>query len=189
MKKRIGIDIDGTVTCPTTLVPYLNEAFDVNLTYEDITAYDLTKVVEVTPEDFAQWFRQVEPTIYEQSPLAKGAKEVLLEWKEQFELFFISARGTHLLDLTRQWFDRNDLYYHHIELIGTHNKIESVKKHNIELFLEDKHDNAVSIHEECGIPVLLFDAPYNQDPIPEGVIRVKGWQQAKQWVNDWLKQR
>ena len=31
MKKRFGIDIDGTVTCPTTFVPYLNEGFNFSM--------------------------------------------------------------------------------------------------------------------------------------------------------------
>ena len=42
------------------------------------------------------------------------------------------------------------------------------------------------IHEECNIPVLLFDTPYNQDPIPKGVIRVNNWNEANKWVKNWL---
>ena len=51
------------------------------------------------------------------------------------------------------------------------------------MFFEDKHDNAVMIHEECDIPVILFDTPYNREPIPKGVIRVYNWEEAAQWVN------
>ena len=35
------------------------------------------------------------------------------------------------------------------------------------------------IHEQCHIPVLLFNTPYNQDPIPDGVIRVHNWNEAR----------
>ena len=69
-----------------------------------------------------------------------------------------------------------------IELIGSHHKIETAKKFNVDAFFEDKHDNAVDIHEELQIPVLLFDTPYNRSPIPEGVIRVTNWQEADQWI-------
>jgi hypothetical protein len=58
----------------------------------------------------------------------------------------------------------------------------------VEIFFEDKHDNAVMIHEECQIPVILFDTPYNQDPIPNGVIRVNNWREANKWVENWMKQ-
>ena len=82
------------------------------------------------------------------------------------ELIYISARRNHLLDVTEKWFKQNEVHYHHIELIGTHDKLEAVKKYNIDIFFEDKHDNACDISEECNIPVILFNTPYNQDPVP-----------------------
>jgi uncharacterized protein len=187
MKKRFGIDIDGTVTCPTSLLPFINKRFGLNITLEDVKEYDLTKVVNVPEEKFASWFSQNEPLIYEESPLAKGAENVLKTWKKEHELFFISARGSHLLENTKNWFKKNGLSYNHIELLGTHDKVATAKRYGVDIFLEDKHDNAVEIHEECHIPVLLFNTPYNQDPIPKGVIRVNNWQEADQWVTNWLK--
>ncbi|MED4204430.1 5' nucleotidase, NT5C type [Neobacillus mesonae] len=189
MKKRFGIDIDGTVTCPTSLIPFINKAFDMNLTYEEITQYDLTPFVNVPSDEFASWFSENEPMIYQGSPIASGAKKALDKWKRAHELFFISARGPHLLDVTKQWFIDHNLTFHHIELIGSHDKVETTKKHNIDIFFEDKHDNAVAIHEECRIPVILFNTPYNQDPIPNGVIRVHNWNEALNWVDNWLRQQ
>jgi uncharacterized protein len=77
--------------------------------------------------------------------------------------------------------------YHHIELIGSHDKISTAKKHGVDIFFEDKHDNAVAISEELSIPVLLFNTPYNQKPLPGGVIRVNDWQEANSWVQTWLQ--
>lgn len=54
---------------------------------------------------------------------------------------------------------------------------------------EDKHDNACEISEECNIPVILFDTPYNRLPVPKGVVRVYNWLEADQWVADWLKEQ
>lgn len=187
MKKRFGIDIDGTVTCPSSLVPYINKAFNMNITLDDIKQYDLNPLVEVTEAEFAEWFEKNEPVIYAESPLAKGAYPILNEWKNDHELYFISARSSHLLDVTEKWFTENDLTYHHIELIGTHHKVEAAKKYQVDVFFEDKHDNAVMIHEECQIPVILFNTPYNQDPIPQGVIRVNDWHEANAWIQNWLK--
>ncbi|MFC5734166.1 5' nucleotidase, NT5C type [Cytobacillus gottheilii] len=186
MKKRFGIDIDGTVTCPASMIPFLNTSFQLNLTLEDIKQYDLMPLVNVSEEEFAEWFTTNEPVIYEESPMAEGAGEVLTKWKDEHELYFISARGSHLLEVTKKWFLDKELTFHHIELIGSHDKIAAAKKHNVDIFFEDKHDNAVMIHEQCGIPVLLFDTPYNRDPIPEGVIRVYNWQEAEDWVKNWL---
>ncbi|GLY09974.1 5' nucleotidase, NT5C type [Pseudobacillus badius] len=185
-EKRFGIDIDGTVTCPTSLIPFINEDFSLNITLDDIKKYDLSEALDIPAERFSDWFNKKEPAIYSSSPLAEGAKEVLLKWKKQFQLFFISARRSHLMDITEQWFEKQDILYDRIELIGSHDKIKAAKQYEVDIFFEDKHDNAVSIHEELRIPVLLFNTPYNQDPVPEGVIRVNNWTQAEQWVDQWV---
>ena len=43
---RFGIDIDGTVTSPTSLLPHINSAFKTNLELDDIKEYDLTKAFD-----------------------------------------------------------------------------------------------------------------------------------------------
>ncbi|MGA9224938.1 MAG: hypothetical protein WB217_01205 [Mesobacillus sp.] len=187
MKRRFGIDIDGTVTCPTTFVPYLNDAFGLNITLNDIKQYDFMPLVTVSEKEFYDWFKNMEPVIYSRSPLAAGAKEILKRWEKEHELYFISARDSHLLDITKEWFTNQELMYNDIHLIGSHDKIEAAKKYDVDIFLEDKHDNAVNLHEELNIPVLLFNTPYNQDPIPDGVIRVNDWKEAHTWVQNWIK--
>jgi uncharacterized HAD superfamily protein len=184
---RLGIDIDGTVTDPKTFVPYLNKSFNTTLTYHDLKEYDLSKVLKISDADFWKWMDENEPVIYKESPLALHAKTVLDEWKDQHQLLFISARRKHLLDITYNWFKENELFYHHIELIGSHNKLEAVKNNDISVFFEDKHDNACMICEEHQIPVILFNTPYNQDPVPKGVVRVNHWLEAKDWVNQWYE--
>lgn len=189
MNVRFGIDIDGTVTRPDTFIPFINQAFQLNLMYEDVTEYDFYPYVDVSKEEFNEWFLTNEPLIYTKSLPAEGAKEVLTKWTSLAELYFISARHHRLLEITQDWFSTHNLYYNHIELVGSHDKVEAAKKLAVDLFLEDKHDNAVAIAEECQIPVILFNTPYNQDPVPEQVIRVQSWQQAQNWVQQWLRKK
>ncbi|KQL34224.1 hypothetical protein [Psychrobacillus sp. FJAT-21963] len=179
---RFGIDIDGTVTCPTSLLPHINSAFNCNLQLEDIKEYDLTKAFSVDEKEFYEWFKKTESTIYASSPIQSDAHAVLSAWKDKYELYFISARGENVRDVTLNWFKEQELLYDHIELIGTHNKIETARKHGVHAFFEDKHDNAVEIHEELDIPVILFNTPYNQQPAPKGVIRVNNWIEANEWI-------
>ncbi|MBB6446010.1 5' nucleotidase, NT5C type [Bacillus benzoevorans] len=186
MKTRFGIDIDGTVTCPTAILPYINKAFGLNITLDDVIQYELDPLVDITKEEFAQWYLQNEQTIYAESPLAEGAKNVLKSWENKYELYFISARDPYLLPLTKDWFLQQELRFDHIHLLGSHNKIAAAKQFNVDVFFEDKHDNAVMIHKECGIPVVLFDTPYNREPIPNGVIRVQNWEEAAEWIDHWF---
>lgn len=186
-KKKLGIDIDGTITCPTSFIPYINESFNKNLSLEDLVVYDLATVIGITNEEFIEWMRKNEPSIYKDAPLVDYALPVLEKWKELHTLTFISARNNLYQDITYSWFEQQNIPYHHIELIGTHNKLEAVKKHTIDIFFEDKHDNACDIAEECDIPVILFNTPYNQDPIHKNVIRVSNWKEAENWVNYFLQ--
>lgn len=188
MRKKFGIDIDGTVTSPSAILPFMNKAFGLNIELEDVKQYDLTPLVNISEKEFAKWFNENEALIYAESPLSEGCDMVLNKWKDEHELIFISARGSHLLDITKKWFHDHQLFFHQIELIGTHDKVEAIKKYQIDLFFEDKHDNAVMIQQECQIPVILFNTPYNQDPVPNGVIRVNNWDEAAKWVENWLSE-
>ncbi|PYZ94282.1 hypothetical protein CR194_01730 [Salipaludibacillus keqinensis] len=182
-KYRLGIDIDGTVTDPATFIPYLNEHFKKNLTIDDIIEYDLTVALGISQEEFWKWMQVHEPSIYKQAILADNAKDILLEWKKQYELFYISARPKHTHDVTVDWFHRLTVPYDHIELLGQHDKLDAVKKHKLDVFFEDKHDNACNIAEECNIPVVLMDTPYNQSPVPNNVYRAAHWNEAKKIVD------
>lgn len=184
-KPRFGIDIDGTVTCPATLLPHINKQYKVNLQLTDITEYDFLSgfPYPVDRGEFQTWFKANEPAMYAVSELAAHALPILNDWRNHYELYYISARGENVQDVTVKWFQEYAVPYDHIELIGSHDKLSIAKKHAVEAFFEDKHDNAVMLAEELKIPVILFDTPYNQEPIPNNVIRVDNWLQA----NDWIK--
>ena len=184
VKPRFGIDIDGTVTCPSTLIPHINKQYNVNMTLADIKEYDFLSGFPhpVDRAEFQRWFKANEPAMYEVSELASNAQKILTDWQHSYELYYISARGTDVFDITENWFNKHAVPYDHIELIGSHDKISIAKQHAVEAFFEDKHDNAVMIAEELNIPVILFDTPYNQDPIPTNVIRVHNWIEANHWI-------
>lgn len=189
MRMKFGIDIDGTVTRPDAIVPFLNEDFGLSLTLDDIYDYDLSVLVDIPKEQFSEWWLEKEPLVYERSPLAKDAKRVLKKWEKHHDLYYISARSIHLLEKTQEWFTKNDLPFHKIELVDTHDKVIFAKKYELDIFFEDKHDNAVRIHEQLSIPVILFNTPYNQDSVPKGVIRVNSWAEAEGWVDKWLEKQ
>lgn len=176
--KRLGIDIDGTVTCPTALVPYLQKSFDPSFKYEDITAYDLGEVLNRSDEEMYEWFMANQEEIYKYSPVAEGAFEALSSLAHEYELFYISARYDYLAKITEDWFLKHNIPHHHIELTGSHEKIETAERLAVDVFLEDKLDNAINIHNALNIPVILFDTPYNQAALPAGVHRVNSWSEA-----------
>jgi len=187
-KKRIGLDIDGTITSPSTFIPYLNKHFNKTLTLDDLTEYDLTSVLDITEKQFWEWMEHHEGIIYQEAKLAPYAENTLHDWTKSHELIYITARRNHLADITTNWFTTNAIPFDHIELVGKHDKLDAVREHQLDIFFEDKHDNAVAISEEFNIPVILLDTPYNRLPAPKSVIRAHNWVEAKEWVDNWLKE-
>ncbi|MGG0658627.1 hypothetical protein [Rummeliibacillus pycnus] len=181
-KYSFGIDIDGTITTPEFLLPYINKAFNTNLILDDITTYDLTEALTVDKLDFFKWFKKEELTIYKNPPLQLNAQRILSNWYPNVTLNYITAREENSREVTDNWFKTNSLPYDTIDIVGPTDKVIAGKRHGVQLFMEDKHDNAVRLHEELDIPVLLFDAPYNRESIPNGVIRVNSWKEAEHWV-------
>ncbi len=184
-KPRFGIDIDGTVTTPDTLIPHINKRYNTNIVLDDIIEYDFLCAFPhpVDRKEFSRWFKENEAHMYSVSDIAKDAQSILSKWQHTYELYYISARDTDVFHITQKWFEDNKVPFHHIELIGSHDKLSVAKKHQVEVFFEDKHDNAVMLAEELKIPVLLFDTPYNRKPIPTNVVRINNWLEA----NDWIK--
>ncbi|BBP90756.1 putative nucleotidase YqfW [Bacillus safensis] len=156
---RLGIDIDGTVTAQDTFVPYLNESFQCAMTLEDMTEYDLTKLLKISQEEFWGWMDQHEPLIYKQAEPAEGAKEILEQMKQQHRLIYITARRQQHSDITYKWFQEHDVHYDAIELVGGHHKLEAVQKHKIDVFFEDHHGNATMIAKKRLTSRLSFLTP------------------------------
>ncbi|MDA7026926.1 hypothetical protein PJ311_09935 [Bacillus sp. CLL-7-23] len=179
---HLGIDIDGTITAQDTLVPYLNEAFNLSITFEDITDYDLTKLLNISEQAFWKWMDENEPRIYKEAMVAQYAKQTIDKLKNHHKLFYITARRHHLKDTTHAWFHKNKIHYDHIELVGGHDKLEAVSKHKVDVFFEDHHGNATMIAKEANIPVILFNTPYNQLPTDSNIIRVNSWLEAAEWL-------
>ncbi|MGO1988220.1 5' nucleotidase, NT5C type, partial [Mammaliicoccus vitulinus] len=129
------------------------------------------------------WFKTNESHIYQNSPVAEGAKDILNQLKNDYELCYISARHSHLEDITKEWFNMHNIPFDQITLTGSHNKLEVTKKQNIDVFFEDKLDNAEDINHHLNIPVFLFDTPYNQKELQPGIYRIKTWHEVSPLLN------
>jgi len=178
-----GIDIDGTVTSPSSIVPLMNECFGKDLRYEDCYEYNLANVYNITDAEFEDWLDQFGHRLYDESPIHGNADHILREWHAEHKLVYISARDARHHDVTINWFSRYQIPFHEVDLVGSHDKLAAARKWQVDLFLEDRLENALQLSEALQIPVLLFDTPYNQGPLPDLVHRVTSWEEAQEKVN------
>ncbi|KQL45486.1 nucleotidase [Brevibacillus choshinensis] len=178
----IGIDIDGTVTSPSSIVPLMNESFGKDLRYEDCYEYNLANVYKITDEEFDKWLDLHGERLYDEAPVHGNADHILRTWHPQFKLVYISAREARHRDVTINWFSRYNIPFHNIDLVGSHDKLSAAKKWGVDLFLEDRLENALQLSEALQIPVFLFDTPYNQSELPPLVHRVTSWDEVQEKV-------
>lgn len=179
---KIGIDIDGTVTDPSSIVPFLNRSFGKNLTLQDCFEYNLANVYGITDEEFTTWLLQNSQEVYSHSLLHGNASEILQNWHFTHELIYISARALEDMQVTKAWFAKHHIPYDHINLVGSHDKVRAAKAWGIDLFMEDRLENALQLSSELNIPVLLFDTPYNQGELPSLVHRITNWDEAESFI-------
>ena len=185
----LGIDIDGTVTDPYTFIPHLNQYFNKQLTYDDVITYNLLELYEITEQQYRDWYKLHGEKIYEKAPLALEAKEILHQLQVDYNLIYVSARDEKYRVATMKWFKQNDLPYDEVILTGSPHKCKEIENNQIDLFLEDNYDAAVHMGKLIEIPLFLFDTPYNQGPLPENVIRVYSWSEAKSLIDDYAQKQ
>lgn len=174
----IGIDIDGTVTDPGSILPFMNEAFGRNLSLADCVEYNLATVYNIPEEVFDKWLDEQGEQLYRSAILHAHADEILKQWHHSHRLVYISARDEKHLPVTYEWLKRFDIPYHSVHCIGSHDKLSSAKECGVQIFLEDRKENAIQLAEELRIPVFLFDTPYNQGTLPTLVKRIRSWKEG-----------
>jgi uncharacterized protein len=179
----IGIDIDGTVTSPSNIVPLMNESFGRNLRYEDCLEYNLANVYNITDEEFSIWLDQYGERLYDEATVHGTADQILRSWYQEHKLIYISAREDRHRDVTLNWFSRYQIPYHEVELIGSHDKLSAARSWEVDLFLEDRLENALQLSEALEIPIFLFDTPYNQGTLPDLIHRVSTWEEVPNMMN------
>ncbi|HBV88490.1 MAG TPA: hypothetical protein DEF42_18055 [Desulfosporosinus sp.] len=171
---RIGIDIDGVVSDSYPFwLQELNRHYGKNIPVVD--DYDMHLAFGVSSEDMNNFFdNNVERLLMMPEPIpgAKEGIEALL--RDGHEIIYVTARTPEQKDLTLQWFLLKEIHHEHVLCTGFGSKAEVVKEWGIEAFIEDYQVNAKLI-AECGVPVFLLDASYNQEELPQGIIRCHNW--------------
>lgn len=181
---QIGIDLDGTVTDPKSCFLYMNESLGYSIDFHQATEYELHTYTTMSQHEFWKFMinQGHEEAIYRRSLPHSEVNDVLWNLREEHHIHYVTARSEAVRPVTEEWIHHHALPLDSLIMTGTHDKVSVVKDLYLDLFMEDRYENAVSIHEETSIPVLLFDAPYNRKPLPSGVTRISTWREAHHHV-------
>lgn len=175
MKKlNLCIDIDGTVTEPYYWLERANRYFDRQLKPEDITAYEIHRMLDVEEDDYNEFYELYGKLLHRESKARFGASEIIQDLYRRHNIHFVTARDEKMRETSIEWLDRHQMPMDTIWHLGSHYKAAKAGELNSDLFIEDCYSNAIQL-AKAGFDVLLIDCTYNKGPLPENVTRVKNW--------------
>lgn len=116
-------------------------------------------------------------------PARLFAKEIIKQLKNDgHEIVIMTARGgteentlpkDEMQELVKNWLKKNDIYYDEI-MFTEEDKLSYCLDNQIDLIIEDKPRNISMI--STTIPVICYDALYNQNITGKNIHRVYTWQ-------------
>ena len=189
---RIGVDLDGVLNdvaewhfaCGSKfcLEQNINRGFNPKGYYMEEQFY-------LSSEENKEFWRQYIFDLLIAIPVRPYASEVIHKLrKDGHKIIILSARDNQYLThqysgmidyYVRSWLDKYNIEYGEI-VINTSNKREKCLSIGLDLMIEDKASNVNDISKI--IPVMVFDAPYNQGCTGKNVIRVYSWYQIYQEI-------
>lgn len=202
---RIGIDIDDVIA-KTGQIFYqkINEHFGLNINFTKVPSYDyVDKEVfkkGFSPHEFYDYLTklQLTSTYHNELDPRRYLEDILKRFYQKGHLLYlISNRHVLILPYTLVWLKKIGILPYLSGVI--HNsytqkpygkfKVREAKRLKLDLFLEDALDYALPL-AESGIPVILFDRPWNQSlKLPKNVYRVDGWKQVEVIMKKLAKDR
>lgn len=188
--KRIGLDIDDVIIdFNKGFLEFYNAKYGTSYAPSDRKEYYYHPMFGVTQEDMQKEYDEYTFSHFHISTTPVGGVKDALQKLKGNQFFLISARPEKKRKVTEEWFEHHlgDLIeIHAIHLTGQHrNSVTEVKKKGaiaqelgIDIFVEDAITNAYDV-ASYGVPVLLFDTPWNQtDSLPPLITRVYSWNEV-----------
>lgn len=190
---RIGVDIDGVLNNIDQwhLAMGTKYCLEHRLPYQiQVDQYLMKDVFSLTEEEADDFWKENLVHLVQDIHVREGASEVIQKLREMgHTIIILTARSDKYFpdDLgkmetsTRTWLENNHILVDEM-ILSSANKSQDCSHYQIDLMIEDRAENVLSISEK--IPVLCFDAHYNQQIEKENVHRVYSWYE----IYDYLTQ-
>lgn len=182
---RIGIDIDGVLTDIEQWQLDLGSKIlfeKYNKKIINANGYDVKEIYDIDSSLEDDFWKEY---LYEYSmkePARKYCNEIIKKLKDDGnEIYIITARFhtdkdnedcNRMRNIVINWLKEYNIYYDKI-IFSPEEKLDICIQNNIDLMIEDKVDNINTISKK--IPVICFDARYNQQCSGNNIYRCYSW--------------
>ena len=173
---RIGIDIDGVLTNieQWQLDMGSKNIFEkYNKEIENANGYDLKEIFNIEESLDDEFWREYLFDYAENEPARKHSNEVTNKLKEDGnEIYKDDENGKRMRNIVINWLKEYNIYYDKI-IFSPEEKLDICMENKIDLMIEDKVGNINKISKY--IPVICFDARYNQKCKGKNIYRCYSW--------------
>jgi len=191
-KQLIGLDLDDVIIdFNEGLMHYHNALYGTSYTRKDITSWALENTWGCTTNEAIQrvydFYHSEE---HGRCPAVRGAVDMIHQLSVVYSITVITSRPENVRELTTNWLNQHVpdilgeihfLGHYHGPESRRKSKGEVCKELGVGLFIEDSLANAENVAEQ-GIPVLLFDKPWNQGDLPPNTIRMYSWEGIREML-------
>lgn len=185
---KIGFDCDDVLLdFRKGLHDYHNNVYGTNFERDEYYT-DLAKMWDCSEEESKRRvFEFYDTDKHWNTPPVLGAPEAIKHLKKYNDLFVITSRPEEIKKKTNEWIDTyfpkmfNDVCFTNQYYGGgaIRSKGEIGKELGLDYFVDDMIHHANDVARQ-GIPVLLFDGPWNREKLDPGIQRVHSWDEIVQ---------
>ncbi len=190
--KIIGFDLDDVLlNFNDNLYLYHNNVYGTNYKRKYITSHNLSLIWQCTQKEAT---KKLDDFYYSQPHFdalpVEGAVEGVKALDKNHRLFIVTSRPKEIREMTLRWLDLhfpnmfNDVYFiNHFQGTGKkRTKGEICRELGVQVFVDDVLEYAQTI-SDAGIPVLLYDTPWNQGETGSLMTRVYSWPEIVSKLN------
>lgn len=182
--KRVGIDIDNTIThlmSPT--IEIMANYYEKPLPeFEQISDYNLSSVFGVTEEESFDFWNEKEHEIVKKSILNESTLKLIFDTyvSKDTEVYFITNRDhDRYYKDTFRWLVDNKVPFTKLIHTSGKSKVDLLKNLNIEVMVDDKPElfEEVALRKQLGklkTRMVCVDYPFNQHSVCDDRISVSG---------------
>jgi len=183
----IGIDLDDVLfDFMGPLSKWHNDVHGTVIDREEYHSFDLKEVWQCAyQEALDRVWNFYQSDHYRNAMPIPGALDVLKQLQQNYRLVIVTARPETMEVETRAWlashfpeiFDEIIFTNHYYDTGVKRTKSSVCLERGVQVFVEDALHNALDV-AGAGIPVLLFDTPWNREVVPKLIHRVSSWQEV-----------
>jgi hypothetical protein len=142
---------------------------------------DYFKDNEFDYKKFDDFYHKFSDQMHKTATIRRFAKDSIDNIKKFSNIYYVTARESHIEPITVQWLKNHNIYstvYH----LGSFEKNDKANELNCDIFIEDNLETAKNLAKD-NIKVILIDTGFNRYENPENIERVFDWKE----INDSIK--